>query len=431
MMFKQSLLAASALLVTANAHLFISSPKPIAGSAPKDPLAKDGSNFPCHGVPLPGSGGQSMAVGSQQKLVFDAGLLAAQPSRTSALNSVPTATETPAYEGGLNNAVHGGGSCQLSITYETDSQKVKQASAWKVIYSIEGGCPSNTLGNLIDTYQGPLGPYHNALPCSDPHSNGVDCINDFNYTIPEGVKNGQATLGWTWFNNVGDREIYMNCAAVDITGGSDDATMSEFPEVFLANMGPAYGGGATDAYRNVKFPNPGKYVTTKTAETSQSTTYPIAIPSVLSGAASGPSSYVASSYAAVPSSYAAEPTSYVASSAYAPAPTSYAPIPTLATSVGTAPLPSGTGYVSSYNSSNSTSGSCSGGKVSCPSPGELVCIDDKTFGICDIDYCAVPRPVSLGTTCSNNVVDKRDVVRRRSSRLHRHIPGHIHHKFGF
>ncbi|THY90980.1 hypothetical protein D6C80_09370 [Aureobasidium pullulans] len=434
MMLKQSLLVASTLLMAANAHLFISSPEPIPGSAPKDPLKDDGSNFPCHGVALPGSGGQSMAVGSQQKLIFDAGI--PPPPATTTAGAPASETSKAVYQGGGNTAAHGGGSCQLSITYETDPQKVKLASAWKVIYSMEGGCPTNSLMNLNTGFDGPLGPYNAAVQCDDSYSNNFDCLNTFNFTIPEGVKNGQATLAWTWFNNVGNREIYMNCVAIDITGGSDDSTMSDFPDIYLANMGPAYGSGKTVDNQNVKFPEPGKYVTTKTAVTtymsngvlktvSTASSYPIVVP----GSAAPPTSY-----GAVPtgsSSYSHSSSYAAASTSYAAAPSSYAAVPTLATSVSVVPLPSGTGYVGSYNSSNSTSGACSSGKVSCPSPGELVCIDDKTFGICDIDYCAVPRPVSLGTTCSNGIVDKRDVVRRRSSRIHRHIPGHIHHKFSF
>lgn len=422
-MFKQSLLAASACFIAANAHLFISSPKPLPGNAIKDPLKDDGSNFPCHGVALPGSGGQSMAVGAEQKLAFDL--------------EMPKTQSSGVYQGGPNTAVHGGGSCQLSITYETDPEKVKQASAWKVIYSIEGGCPTNSLMNLDGTYQGPLGPYKNAISCDDPHANGIDCVNSFNYTIPEGVKNGQATLAWTWFNNVGNREIYMNCAAVDISGGSDNSDMSDFPELFLANLGPAYGSGLTDAYHNVKFPNPGKFVTTKLADTSYTTpssTYSIAVPSTLSGAGSAgsaPASYSASSYGGAPSSYLST------SSAYAAVPTSAVTttmrsttMATVATVTGTAPMAAGTGYAgSSSSSSNSTSGTCSDGKVSCPIPGDLVCIDDTHFGICNIDFCAVPQPYAPGTGCSNYTNGKRDVVRRRSSRIHRHIPGHIHHKY--
>lgn len=433
-MFKQSLFAASVCAMTASAHLFISSPSPIPGTAVKDPLNGDGSNFPCHGVPLPGSGGQSMAVGSEQKLVFDAG----PPNSTS-----PTANP---YYGGPNTAVHGGGSCQISITYETDPQKVREAAAWKVLYSIEGGCPTNALGNLVgETYYGPLGNYSDAIQCSDPHANGFDCINEFNFTIPEGVKNGQATLAWTWFNNVGNREIYMNCVAVDITGGSDDATMSDFPDMFTANMGALSDYRQTSEDSNVKFPDPGKYVTTKTAFTSTYTSagavytissakaLPLAVPSVYSSGSSIYTSAIGSSGAA-PASYAAGPGTYAATSpasspaaaptSYAAAPSPYASVPTLATSVNAVAMPSGTGYA---GSSNSTSGACSGGKVSCPNPGQVICIDENTFGLCDIDYCAVPQAVAAGTTCSNNVVSKRDNVRRRSSRIHRHIPNHIAH----
>jgi hypothetical protein len=424
MMFTQTLFAASACLMTANAHLFISSPSPIPGTAIKNPLEPDGSNFPCHGVPLPGSGGQKMAVGSDQKLIFDAGVPGGQSGDT--------------YAGGLNTAVHGGGSCQISITYETDPQKVKQSSAWKVLYSIEGGCPTNSQLNLDGTFHGPLGAYTNAILCSDPHANGLDCINDFEFKIPEGVKNGQATLAWTWFNNVGNAEMYMNCVAVDITGGSDNADMSEFPDIFLANIGAANGGETVRTpVQNLKFPSPGKYVTTKTAFAStymsagvaQTIASASAYPLLLPGASATTSA--AGSYGAAPTSYAASsPASAPATAptSYAAAPSPYVPVPTLATAVSAAPMPSGTSYA---GSSTNTSGTCTGGKVSCPSPGELICIDDKTFGICDIDNCAVPRPVALGTTCSNNIVSKRDVVRRRSSRIHRHIPNHIHHKNSF
>jgi hypothetical protein len=177
-------LAAAAFAITANAHMFISSPQPIPGSAPKDPLDASGSNFPCHGVSLPTSGGEQMPAGSSQLLAWNLG-------------------------GGYNTAVHGGGSCQMSITYETDPDKVKDPKNWYVIYSIEGGCPSNTAGNLDGSYIGPSGSYTGAVDCTDPKTNGVDCVNQFNFTIPKGVRNGHGIIGWTWFNTIGNREIYM------------------------------------------------------------------------------------------------------------------------------------------------------------------------------------------------------------------------------
>jgi len=421
-MFTQTLLAASACLMTANAHLFLSSPSPITGNAIKNPLEPDGSNFPCHGVALPGSGGQQMAVGSDQKLIFDAG--------------TPTGQQRNVYVGGPNTAVHGGGSCQISITYETDPEKVKRSSAWKVLYSIEGGCPTNSLLNLDGTYQGPMGAYSNAILCSDPHANGLDCINDFEFKIPEGVKNGQATLAWTWFNNVGNPEMYMNCVAVDITGGSDNADMSAFPDMFLANLGTTYGGETVRTpVQNLKFPEPGKYVTTKTAFASTymsaGVAQPIASASAYPLLLPGDAATTAGSYGAAPTSYAASSAASspaTAPTSYASAPSPYAAVPTLATAVSAAPVPSGTG---SASSGNSTSGPCTNGKVSCPNPGAIICIDDKTFGLCNIDLCAVPQDVSRDTICSNGIISKRDVVRRRNSRIHRHIPNHIGHKHSF
>jgi hypothetical protein len=108
-----AVIAASFLSIT-NAHMYIEEPKPIAGNAVKDPLEPSGSNFPCHGATLPSTGGQKISAGGSFPLQL-------------------------ALDGGANTAVHGGGSCQLSITYETDPVKLKSPNAWKVIYSIEGG----------------------------------------------------------------------------------------------------------------------------------------------------------------------------------------------------------------------------------------------------------------------------------------------------
>lgn len=156
-------LATASLLLgsVVNSHMFISSPSPIAGTFPKDPLDPSGSNFPCHGVPLPNSGGQSMEAGSTQTLSFE-------------------------LAGGANTAVHGGGSCQISITYETDPAKQKDPSNWKVIYSMLGGCPADTVGNL-----------NSAKACTS--ENEGDCVNEYPFTIPKGVKSGHAILAWTWF----------------------------------------------------------------------------------------------------------------------------------------------------------------------------------------------------------------------------------------
>ena len=70
------------------------------------------------------------------------------------------------------SAIHNGGSCQLSISEDG-------GSSWKVIKSFMGNCPSAA---------------------------GVT----LNVDIPKDVKDGDVILAWTWNNNTGNREFYMN-----------------------------------------------------------------------------------------------------------------------------------------------------------------------------------------------------------------------------
>ncbi|KAK4940947.1 hypothetical protein LTR66_014857 [Elasticomyces elasticus] len=420
--------ALAGLILRANAHLFMNSPKPIEGTGVKTPLEASGSNFPCHGVTLPSSGGQSMPVGSEQTLAFDLGA-------------------------GANTAVHGGGSCQISITYETDPAKLKLPSSWKVIYSIMGGCPSNTHQNLDGSYTGPMGAYSGAISCSDPKSNGVDCVNSFNFTIPQGMKSGDATLAWTWFNSVGNREFYMNCAAISIPKGvSDTSSFEALPDMFVANLA-SVDKCPTTASVDVQFPNPGKYATTKkpsgmAAQTAL--TFPMAIPTGEGCAGDGGS---AAATGAIPSSALASPSAYASSvvSAIAPSNTGGSGYTSGASAVGAQVTTTTFATVTSYssaavpayvtassplaasspapspssNSNTSTpSGSCPSGKVPCPSLGSVVCVGTGHFGICDVDGCAVAQVLADGTTCSNGVV-----TRKRSLRYRRHV--RAPHRNGF
>ncbi|CAK3937275.1 Hypothetical predicted protein [Lecanosticta acicola] len=371
MIFKAAtaFLASSFLLGTANAHLFIATPEPIEGTNVKPPLDASGSDFPCHGVKLPFAGKVKMPAGSTQKLSFDLG-------------------------GGANTAVHGGGSCQMSVTYETDPAKLKDPASWHVIYSIEGGCPSDTKGNLPT-----------AVECDG--TNSPDCVNSFNFTIPKGLKNGKATLAWTWFNSVGNREIYMNCIDADITGG-DGSEMASLPSMFVANLASIDQCPTTEQY-NVKFPDPGKYVTTHT----QGNPYPLAVPTgpgCSKGSASGtnsPSPYT-SSAAATTSSAAPSPSSYAPASSSPSA----APSSTENTS-SSAAAPTATG----------SSGTCPDSQVSCPTPGDIICVDSTHFGICDVDNCAIPMDVAAGTTCANGKISKRWSKRDIEKHRRRHTHG--------
>ncbi|CAF9943128.1 MAG: hypothetical protein ALECFALPRED_010630 [Alectoria fallacina] len=89
---------------------------PPYGSPDNSPLNADGSNFPCKATSNSGGTVTNMAVGASQKLSF------------------------------LGESVHGGGSCQVSLTTDTPATK---SSTWMVIHSIEGGCPArNQAGNI-------------------------------------------------------------------------------------------------------------------------------------------------------------------------------------------------------------------------------------------------------------------------------------------
>ncbi|KAM0347981.1 hypothetical protein ACHAPU_004484 [Fusarium lateritium] len=191
----------------ASAHMLMANPKPYGGPN-NSPLKEDGSDFPCKGAVNDGaSGGNVYKQGSSQQLSF------------------------------IGQATHGGGSCQVSLT--TDKNPTKD-SVWKVIKSIEGGCPAkNTPGNMGGD-----------ADAEDPFK--------YDFKIPEELAAGEYTLAWTWFNHVGNREMYMNCAAITVegSGGSKDH-LDSLPDMFVANIG---NGCEVPADTDLKFPNPGKDV---------------------------------------------------------------------------------------------------------------------------------------------------------------------------
>lgn len=409
---------ATSFLGIANAHMFMKEPKPFEGYAAKDPLDKSGSNFPCQGAPL-NPGGQKLTAGGKFDFTLDSG-------------------------DGQNTAVHGGGSCQLSITYETDSEKAKDPKNWQVIYSIEGGCPANAEGNLDPGY-------------SYCESDGeAECLHKWQIPVPKGVKSGDAILAWTWQNTIGNREFYMNCAPVTIEGGSGD---EEFPAMFVANMASVDGGECeTTAYEDVLYPEPGEYVTTMSATAGKN--WPKSTPTGQgckggsanaaptgsygdngsSGSGSSGSSESAPSATSAPA-YGAPSNSAPAYSAPAPSSQiqhSYTQqkgrqtATTLATSASKAPAssasapasyaaPAPTGYSSSTSSESNTTSS--GDCEPCDEDGALICIGDDSFGICD-HSCAVPRALSAGTVCTDGVI--ASAKKNRFARRHAHFGAHKH-----
>ncbi|KAL4806744.1 hypothetical protein BDV18DRAFT_138146 [Aspergillus unguis] len=194
------------------AHIQMSKPYPIRSplnqdaSGQKDysytnPLSTSGSDYPCKGY-------------------------ADDP-----FNSVATYTPGSEYELELQgSAVHGGGSCQIALSYD-------KGESFHVIHSMLGGCP------ITKSYK---------------------------FTVPADAPTGEALLSWSWFNKVGNREMYMNCAQVTI-GSDSSARKAEFlqmsqaqafsslPPIFIANVnGP--GQCTTIEGEEVNFPKPGPSV---------------------------------------------------------------------------------------------------------------------------------------------------------------------------
>ncbi|CUS14686.1 unnamed protein product, partial [Tuber aestivum] len=114
-------------------------------------------------------------------------------------------------------ASHMGGSCQASLSEDNGKN-------FRVMKSYIGGCP------VADK--------------------------PFTFTVPKGAKSGPAVFAWTWFNNQGNREMYMNCASVTITDGGSGMGAS-YPDIFRANIGNEC---TTQEGMDVAFPNPGKDV---------------------------------------------------------------------------------------------------------------------------------------------------------------------------
>lgn len=221
MRFTTRVIASMGLVSLATAHIKMTTPRPFdAANLDNAPLLPDGSNFPCKNANYASGSPTEMGLGSSQPLAF------------------------------MGSAVHGGGSCQISITYDNPPNK---QSKWKVIHSIEGGCPmGNVDGNFGDDANQPV-------------------PDKFQFQIPTGLPTGNAVLAWTWFNRIGNREMYMNCAPITISGGAAKRSAEEefedelsskiarrglddLPDMFVANIG---NGCTTLETKDTVFPAPG------------------------------------------------------------------------------------------------------------------------------------------------------------------------------
>jgi hypothetical protein len=380
----RSIIAIAASLASVNAHMIMQSPVPYSvDKVDSGPITA--AQFPCKSnLGYTVSTMNNMAVGEKQTLSFK------------------------------GSAVHGGGSCQLSVTTDTEPSA---NSVFKVIKSMEGGCP------------------------------GVDGPLTFDFELPDSIPNGKATFAWTWFAKLsGGPEMYMNCAPITVSGGSSDKTaFNALPDMLVANIATSTCKSPTS--KVLKIPNPGENLVTSgnaadimdgtgdcgsssggttPAQPSSPAGQPGSAPK--SSAVSQPTppaggSPAQSSAAAPPSAPSAPPSNpggvFAPGASGAPALTST----TLVTVTGTpapakptVPASPGTGTPAQPSAPSSPSvpsppSNGGGSATSCSSPGAIVCNGEKQFGLCN-NGNVVWQDVAAGTACVNGVISKRSLNSR-------------------
>ncbi|GLA67617.1 hypothetical protein AtubIFM54640_011300 [Aspergillus tubingensis] len=335
----------SSIITYTAAHIQMSDPLPIrsplnTNSSIKDysyasPLSATGSDFPCKGY-------------------------AGDP-----FDSVAEYTAGQEYAITLaGTATHGGGSCQISLSYD-------MGETFRVIQSILGHCPE---------------PLH------------------YSFRIPEDAPHGPALLAWTWFNKIGNREMYMNCAQVTIQSPISDVgalqgemqqdSWLERPPIFLANIN-GEGQCVTIEGEEVSFPMPGDSV---------------------EGTVAGGTGYTCSSSAAFLSPVASSPSAMA----------SFIPLPVLTTTrPGT--IPPGESALSTQSApytvtkkdsssstipADSTGLRYSTGTGTKPditghvcTPGVMQCSSDgHSFFLCDSGRLVPMGAVAAGTICRNGAI---------------------------
>lgn len=326
----------------------------------------------------------------------------------------------------MGAAVHGGGSCQFSIT--TDPEPTEE-SQWKVIHSVIGGCPAATDANL-------------------PGNAESFVAGTFPVTMPSNIPDGRYTFAWSWVNKVGFREFYMECAPIQVGSGSGSAStasvasaLSALPDMFVVNL-PNTECKSTEG-EDFNYPDPGQSVVVGSSANvrntltgtgcarqnklgagngqigspSESSPNPggVFAPGASSAPVAAPSVPAAPSYAA-PTTPAAAPTTPAAAK-----PTVAPSTPSVTPEQPTYDAPKAPD--NSNDTNNPTTPVSDGDCTPCTNDGAVVCIGTNQFGLCNRG-CAVAQDLALGMACTNGVVVG---VKKRSI----HFPrAHLHRRHG-
>jgi len=288
-------------------------------------------------------------------------------------------------------AIHDGGSCQLSISEDG-------GSSFKVIKSFEGNCPASTNAELP-----------------------VD--------IPKDAKSGDVLFAWSWNNKVGNREFYMNCAAVTITGGGSG--LASYPDIFVAQLSGVNTCTIAEGI-DVKYPNPGKNVVVAPGASLGAPTGNCGSASSSgssgssgSGTSTGSNSTTpASSAAPVPSSTgstgssgSSEPSGSTGSNSTTPA-SSGAPVASSPVASSPEPVETSTAAASAAPVSATSAASAPASSGAACQEGKITCNSDGTWSMCGSGMNQNMGKVPGGETCANGAITKRGSGHRFGRRRH-------------
>ncbi|KAJ2672606.1 hypothetical protein IWW42_002760 [Coemansia sp. RSA 1085] len=242
-------------------------------------------------------------------------------------------------------AIHSGGHCQFSISY--DNGKTFAVIHEELQYCFLGSKPAS----VTNTPQ----------------------VHEYSFTLPKNLPSSdKAVFSWTWINASGNREFYMNCADVSIKGSGSSYTGKQ---MVIAN----YPGYPTIPEFNGNYDTGMQYykdapsVTVSPSGGSSGGSYTNNTSSAAPSSAA-PSSAAPSSAAPEPTTPANEEPTYTASSAPASYEQTSAPVES--------PNPHGaqdevTSNTGAGAPADSGSGSCTAGQMQCSGSGYKVCIGGK------------------------------------------------------
>ncbi|RDW85514.1 hypothetical protein BP5796_03839 [Coleophoma crateriformis] len=313
-----------------------------------------------------------------------------------------------------SGALHGGGSCQIALSYD-------KGVTFNVIHSYIGSCP-------------------------------ISADESFDFTMPSDAPTGAAMFAWTWYNMIGNREIYMDCASVTITAASSktrsasSVAFSDRPTLWVGNLD---NGCTTIESTEVVFPNPGPDVTNKLTTSGTSISGTCAAVSGIGGpaaagsgssssatASSGSGSVSASSAGAVAASSSSSTASTLtsvytvpsvtatpatgATSTASPAQGGIFVTSGAAAASGAAATSSahvvGTGVASSAAAASTGSSSGTGTAITagtaCTTEGMWNCVGGSSFQQCASGTWSVVQSLAAGTSCTGTEASTLDIVRR-------------------